>query len=109
MNLADLEVRRADTFVRRLVGLLRERRPRPRRALWLEPCAFVHTCGMRFALDLVFLDGDARVLAVREQVPPWSIVGCPGARVTVELAAGSIASRGIEVGQRWPDCKSWQR
>lgn len=102
MNLADLEVRRADTFVRRLLGLLRERRPQPRRALWLEPCAFVHTCGMRFPLDLVFLDRDSRILAVRERVPPWSIVGCPGARVTVELAAGSIDSLGIAIGQHWP-------
>ncbi len=58
----------------------------------------VHTMFMRFPIDVVFLDGDLRVLSVRAGVPPWKAVKQRGARVTVELAAGEAARVGVEPG-----------
>jgi len=70
-------------FGARLLGLLTG----PPRCLWLAPCSAVHTCGMRYPLDLVFLDTADFVLAVRQSVPPWRFVWIPGAIGVIEIPA----------------------
>lgn len=67
------------------------------RALHLRPCRAVHTFGMRFALDLVWLDGCSRVVRVDRGVPPWRHRACMRARSVVELASGG-ADRLLESG-----------
>jgi uncharacterized protein len=37
------------------------------------PCQGVHTLGMRFAIDVIYLDGDMRVVHIEENVKPWRI------------------------------------
>jgi uncharacterized protein len=56
--------------------------------LHIPRCRSVHTFGMRFALDLVWLDGDGRVVEVRPEVPGRRNVACRQARSVVELNAG---------------------
>ena len=73
-------------------------------ALWLAPCPSVHTFGMAYALDIVFLGRGGEVLACHESVPPWRMRACRGARQTVELAPGGIAVLEPVVGEQW----SWQ-
>jgi uncharacterized protein len=73
------------------------RRERIRGVAWLdradaEPleiprCRSVHTFGMRFALDLVWLDGDGAVVRVDRAVPPRRVRVCWAARSVVELPA----------------------
>src|SRR5215210_1966464 len=62
-----MRVHVAQGFVSRLTGLA-GRRPGP--ALLIPRCRSVHTFGMRFALDLVWLDRRGHVVAVDEGVPP---------------------------------------
>jgi uncharacterized protein len=57
-------------------------------ALQLVPCRSVHTAGMRYALDLVWLDGDGRVVRLDRDVPPWRLRTCLRARSVVEARAG---------------------
>jgi len=64
----------------------------------LRPCASVHTFFMRFPIDVVFCDHDLRVLGVAAEVPKWRMRGRRGAKVTIELAAGESARRGIAEG-----------
>src|SRR5688572_22148235 len=64
-------VRTARGFLTRLVGLLGRRRLGPEEAVWLVPCRAVHTFGMRFPIDLVFLDEDGEVVATIERLRPW--------------------------------------
>jgi uncharacterized protein len=66
--------------------------------LLLKPCGSVHTLFMRFPIDVVFLDRELSVLAVREAVPPWRTARARGAKVTLELAAGEATRLGIEPG-----------
>jgi hypothetical protein len=58
------------------------------RALHLRPCRAVHTFGMRFALDLVWLDGAGRVVRVDRAVAPRRQRTCLRARSVIELPAG---------------------
>jgi len=71
------------------------------RALHLRPCRAVHTFGMRFALDLVWLDGAWRVVRVDRDVRPRRQRTCPRARSVVELRAGE-ADRLLESGYTAP-------
>jgi uncharacterized membrane protein (UPF0127 family) len=59
----------------RLLGLsLLPRAPPAGCALVIPRCASVHTAGMRFALDLAFIDSRGRVLRLARAVPPWRVV-----------------------------------
>jgi uncharacterized protein len=55
--------------------------------LLIPRCSSVHTFGMRFALDLLFLDSARRPLAVRRAVPPRRLAGHRGADAVLELPA----------------------
>lgn len=94
------EVVLAAGFWDRLQGLLGKSVLHEEQGLLLMPCASVHTWGMRFSLDIVFLDREQTVLACREGVKPYGLKSCRGAWATLEVAAGSIARLGIVEGQR---------
>ena len=53
---------------------------------------------MRFPIDVVFLSEEDVVLKVVHRLPPWRAAGMKGARSMLELAAGEVESRGIDVG-----------
>jgi hypothetical protein len=80
--------RRADTFRERLLGLAWRDRSEAGPGLLIPRCASVHTFGMRFALDLFFLDSAGRVICVRRGVPPRRVVWCRGAAAVLEIPAG---------------------
>ncbi len=72
--------------------------------LWLPGVASVHTLGVRFALDLLFLDTEMRTLRMHENVPPGRLLmGAPGAAHTLELGAGTLAALKLplQTGDRW--------
>ncbi len=75
---------------KRSKGLLGRKGLAPGEALWIVPCEAVHTFGMQFALDLVYLDRRHRIRKIRRNVPPWRLSACLSAHSVVELAAGSI-------------------
>src|SRR5947208_17084796 len=81
-----IEVRIAATPGARLLGLARLR-ARPACGLLLPRTRSVHTFGMRFALDLVWLAEDGRVVRIDIGVPPRRLRSCRGARSVVELPA----------------------
>ena len=77
-------------FFERMRGLL-GRDGLPEGEVYVFPrCNAVHTVGMRFAIDIVFLDADGNVLSIRPNVPPgrWMVGGGRRARTVVEAAAG---------------------
>jgi uncharacterized membrane protein (UPF0127 family) len=81
------EVPVASGFRARLLGLSGLSRSAAGPGLLIPRCSSVHTFGMRFELDLVFLDGDGGVLAVRHGVGPRRLVWCRGAHAVLELPA----------------------
>jgi uncharacterized protein len=75
----------AKDFRTRLRGLAFRDRDQAGPGLLIPRCASVHTFGMRFALDVYFLDREGRVLAERRQVPPRRVVWLRGARKVLEI------------------------
>jgi len=69
-------------------------------ALLLTPASAVHTMGMRFAIDVAYLDRKLRVLAVRTMRP--GRIGLPrfGARHVLEAEAGTMERWGLRPGVR---------
>ncbi|OFW03941.1 MAG: hypothetical protein A3H96_15980 [Acidobacteria bacterium RIFCSPLOWO2_02_FULL_67_36] len=89
----------AATPLRRLRGLLGRDGLAAGDGLVIDPCSSVHTCFMRFPIDLLFIDRDGRVLRAAENVGPFRFVsGGRGARRTIELPAGTIANAKVAPG-----------
>jgi len=72
----------------------------PGHGLLFERCRSVHTIGMRFALDLVWLDGDGAVVRLDRDVGPRRMRTCLGARAVVEVAAGAGEMFAAALGRR---------
>jgi uncharacterized membrane protein (UPF0127 family) len=69
-------------------------------ALIIAPCFSIHTMFMRFDIDAVFVDDDGRAVKVIQEMSPWRIAVQPFAHAVIELAAGSLRERPVDVGDR---------
>lgn len=97
-----LRVMIAATPFKRMRGLL-ARRPLSRgEAMLIRPCNMIHTVGMGYKIDVVFLARDGVVLRVADAVAPLRMRMHFGAHSVLELAAGEAARLGIESGARLP-------
>lgn len=97
------EAKLADGYFSRLVGLLGKTRrwARPGQGLWILPSHGVHTIGMMFAIDLVFLDRDRRVVHTEEFVRPFRISRVTlKAQSVLELPPYTVFRSGTQVGDR---------
>ncbi|MEK6252914.1 MAG: DUF192 domain-containing protein [Actinomycetota bacterium] len=83
-----IEVPVAQGLRARLLGLALLHRERAGPGLLIPRCSSIHTFGMRFALDLVFLDGEGRPMRQVRGAPPFRFVSCRGAAEVLELPAG---------------------
>jgi uncharacterized membrane protein (UPF0127 family) len=83
-----VEIVIASSLRRRLLGLALRRNPPEGWALLFPRCRSVHTFGMRFEIDVVFLDASGRVLLIARGVRPWRLVACWRAAAAVEVRAG---------------------
>ncbi|HEV2492812.1 MAG TPA: DUF192 domain-containing protein [Terriglobia bacterium] len=93
------KVRIADSMLSRLIGLLGRRSLAPDSGLWILPSSGVHTLGMLFTIDVVFLDKNLKVVGVRELLRPFSITSLNlQAESVIELPAHSIFKSRTEVG-----------
>lgn len=88
----------ADRGSKRRKGLLGRASLSREEGLWIVPCEAVHTFGMRFAIDLVYLDRARRVKKVRSDVRPSRLSACLSAHSVLELAPGTIRRTGTAPG-----------
>ncbi|WP_010106640.1 DUF192 domain-containing protein [Verminephrobacter aporrectodeae] len=106
-----LQIRQARGFWERFIGLMGRSDPRgtaagDSSALLIARCTSVHSCFMRYALDVVYLDTQGRITRQVPALAPWRCSwGGPGAAHVLEMPAGAIASQGLEPGMQlrpWP-------
>lgn len=89
----------ASSFRSRLVGLLRRTSLHREEGLLISPGGSIHTWGMRFSIDAVFLDEHFRVLKVAHSLRPWRASLAPSqTRHVLELRAGRSAELQLRVG-----------
>lgn len=92
-------VHMACSFQSRCLGLLPRGSMCREEGLLLIPGGSIHTLGMRFSIDVVFLNRQMRIIGLAEHVRPWRIRVAPrGTRRVLELAAGQIAEKSLAVG-----------
>ena len=91
------DVHAAFDSVSRRKGLLQQSAWPIGSALIIAPCQAVHTVGMRFAIDVLFVNRAGRVVKVRERVRSWRVIVALTAFAAVELPAGALAGA-VKVG-----------
>jgi len=92
------QVWQTNNALERMRGLLGRPALTQEQGLWIEPCPSVHTIGMRYAIDVVFLDKSGRVKKICDHLKPLRFSSCTGARISLELAAGMAKTMGIRKG-----------
>ncbi|MBR6635697.1 MAG: DUF192 domain-containing protein [Clostridia bacterium] len=91
--------RRADSFFSRFKGLMFVKEIEDNYALHITPCNQIHMLNMRFALDVIYLDENGRVVKVDENVQPGKICKTEKrAKSVIEMKASASSRLGIRTG-----------
>lgn len=94
------ELRIAQTFWQRLMGLLGTSRLAPEQGLLICPCSSVHTVGMRYPIDVLFLDKNLKVLKVISSLPAMRAVVCLKSCMALEISGGMAAKTNTTAGDQ---------
>ena len=98
--LAD-KVRKADHYFSRLLGLFPKHHLESGEGLWIIPCNEIHSIGMRFVFDALFLDKDLKVVHIIEQMRPFRVSPIiKAAKTVLELDGGVVARTGTQIGDQ---------
>jgi uncharacterized membrane protein (UPF0127 family) len=93
----------ANDYFGRLIGLLGKTRrwAKPGRGLWIIPSSGVHTIGMLFPIDLIFLNKKKEVVHIEEHLRPFRVskVSLKASSV-LELPTHTIYHSGTKVGDQ---------
>ena len=97
------ELKLAKGIIEKSVGLLGKKSLPIEEGLLFERCSSIHTIGMRFSIDVAFINSRGVVLKIRLKVPPLRLVFGPvGTYYTLEASAGALSQ--VEKG----DILQWQ-
>ena len=87
----------ADTFVSRLVGLLKHKKLEDGEGLLINRCKQVHTFGMKFSIDALFLSRDGEILHIEDDIRPGRVSRhIKKAHQVLELKAGTVKENNIK-------------
>jgi len=89
MLLSGVEIIYADTWLKRLVGLLAHNSLPRDQGMFFRPGGSIHTIGMRFPIDVIYLDAGNKVLKIVDSMKPFRFSFAPkGTCAVLELTAG---------------------
>lgn len=95
------QLRVARNPLSRFLGLMGRPSLEDGHGLLIKPCSSIHTFFMRFPIDVVFVDKDARVVKTATAVKPWRfLLGGKGAHAVIELPAGALNNPGMKPGDQ---------
>lgn len=101
-----VSTREMSSFFERLSGFMgRKLEDLNVQTLWFPDCPAVHTCFMRFPIDLYFLDGDHKILAAHKDVGAWRYISQKGADSVLEIPSGQIDLVDVEKKLRFQKCQ----
>lgn len=91
----------ADTSAKRRTGLLKHESLGDGEGLWIVPCEAVHMVGMKFAIDVIYLSRERKVVKTRSRLEPgWTFSMCLTAHSVLELPAGVLDRTGTAKGDQ---------
>jgi uncharacterized protein len=93
----------ADTHWSRLRGLIGKTSSdfRQEHGLWIVPCRGVHTLGMRFPIDVIYLTSENVVLHLEQGLAPWRFAPVRFQAASVlELPENTVRSTGTTIGDQ---------
>ncbi|MCB9475300.1 MAG: DUF192 domain-containing protein [Deltaproteobacteria bacterium] len=92
----------ASTIARRTIGLMFRASMEAGEGLLIPNCRAIHTFGMRFSIDVLFLDASYKIVTIRENVAPGQVVICRQNGVhTLEIPAGSVKAANFSIGEKF--------
>ncbi len=90
----------ANSVLKRMIGLLNRGQLGRGEGLLLDRCYGIHTFGMRFPIDVLFLDKDLRVIRAVKALPPYRTCVVKKSVYVLEVPTGALdASRTTEGDQ----------
>ncbi len=96
-----VNIKVADSFRARLIGLYTHGRLQFGDGAWLVPCNSIQTIGLRRAIDVVFVDAGGNVVRIVENVRSGRVIWpVRGARSVLELPRGVVSSSETQIGDR---------
>ena len=91
----------ARSWHQRMVGLLAHDKLPPDEAMIFPGCSSIHTIGMRFPIDVIFVNREWRIVSLQEGLGAGRLVlPVRGAWGVVETASGTLKRTGLQVGDR---------
>ena len=91
----------ADSFFSRMKGLLGRNSLPENEGLIITHCNSIHMFFMRFAIDVVFIDGDDTVVGIVENIPPFRLSRIFWkAKCAIEVPVGTIEKTQTGVGDK---------
>jgi uncharacterized protein len=96
------DVRVARSFLARGRGLMFASGLPADSGLLIEPCGSIHMFFMRFALDVLYVDREDRIVRAQRGIKPWRMgpIHTRGAKYVIELPVGTIDRSGSDVGDQ---------
>ncbi|WP_461205473.1 DUF192 domain-containing protein [Clostridium sp. DL1XJH146] len=90
----------ANTFFKRLKGLMFTKELSPQTAMYIHPCNGVHTYFMNYAIDVLYLDINNQIISIDKNMKPYKL-GKPhqNAVAVIELSNGMIEKSQLRIGQ----------
>jgi uncharacterized membrane protein (UPF0127 family) len=104
-SFVSLGISPADTHISRLRGLLGRLRLRSDEGLWIVPCQGIHTIGLLFPIDVIYLDENQRVIHVIEHLGPFRISSIRiRSNSVLQLPTRTIYSSNTQIGDQFIIC-----
>jgi uncharacterized protein len=99
------KVRKTTNFFERMRGLLGSQKLGNDEGLLIAPCSSVHTFGMRYSIDIIFLDNQLNIVKIVNSLKPWRMAACNSASMVLELCNDNINNLQVKAGQQleWRD------
>lgn len=88
-------VMKTSSVIERMRGLLYREPLKENEALLIQPCSSIHTVGMRYDIDVVFLNQDLTIKKIFTHIKPWRFAMSFGASMVLEMIAGSVERFGL--------------
>ena len=99
------KVFKTTTFFERMRGLLFKEKLKSNTGLLISPCSSVHTFGMQYTIDVVFLDKELTIVKLVKSLKPWRMAASNASCIVLELVENSINTLQLKTGQQlvWHD------